>query len=95
MGDVFSASPAAMEAFSAAHKAAGATILSACSADSEANFAAACAAIGPIGALSFLPAFGSAMHNNLVKGSEVGRLHTAIGEAVDGATADIVAADNA
>jgi hypothetical protein len=93
VGDVFSAVPAAMEAFSAAHQAAAAAISGAGSADSEGMLAAAAAALGPIGA-SYLAAYGPAQASNLAATLLVGHVHAAIGGATDGSKAAIIAADS-
>jgi hypothetical protein len=89
----FLAVPAAMDAFSAVNKAAGAAISSAGSVDSEAMLGAAAAALGPIGA-QYLAAYAPAQAANLAATLACGNLHTAIGGATDGAQAAIVAADN-
>jgi hypothetical protein len=90
---IFTAVPAAMSAFSAANKAAAATISSAGSADSEGMLAAAAAALGPIGA-TFLAAYAPAQVNNLAATMQVAHVHAAISCGTDASTAAICAADN-
>jgi len=90
----FLAIPAAMDAFAATCHAAGDTICSAGSADSEAMLAAAAAALGPIGA-SYLPAYVEAQTNCLDATLQVGQVHHATGAAAQVCRAAIVAADHA
>jgi|RhiMethySRZTD1v2_1073278.scaffolds.fasta_scaffold436651_2 hypothetical protein len=91
---VLSVVPAGLEAFSSANTAAGEMISEAGSADSGAMFAAAAAAVGPIGA-NYLLAYAPAQTNNLVSTLTVGAAHGAIGGATDASNAAFVAADNA
>jgi hypothetical protein len=91
MSEIFSAVPAEMDTFSAAHHAAGEAHVIAGSAD----HAAAATAIGPIGAAHFLPAYVTAQANCLHSALQVGHVHHAIGHATTASKAAIVAADNA
>lgn len=94
MGEVFTAVPAEMAAFSAANQAAAETISAAGSADSEGMLGAVAAALGPIGA-SYLAAYGPAQANNLAATLLVAHVHEAIGGGTDASQAAIVSADNA
>jgi len=91
---VLSVVPAGLEALSSANTAAGEMISEAGSADSGAMFAAAAAAVGPIGA-NYLLAYAPAQTNNLVSTLTVGAAHGAIGGATDASKAAFLAADNA
>jgi hypothetical protein len=94
MGEVFKAVPAAMAAHSAVHHSAGDTVASAASVDHEAMLAAAAAALGPIGA-TYLAAYAPAQAHCIHSALQVSHVYHKIGDAIDGSTAAIVAADNA
>ena len=85
--------PAAVEAFAAAHTAAGEAISTAGSADSAAMLAEVAAAVGPIGA-TYLAAYGPAQTNNLAATLLVGGAHAAIGDTSSLSDAAFCAADN-
>lgn len=93
MGDVFSAVPEAMAAFSAANQAAGTAIIEAGTADSQAMLAAAAAALGPIGA-TYLAAHAPAQANCLSATLLVGQVHHALGCGTTAAQTAVVAADD-
>ena len=90
----FLAIPGAIDAFAATCHAAGDTISSAGSADSEAMLAAAAAALGPIGA-GYLAAHAEAQANCLDATLQIGQVHHATGAAAQVCRAAIVASDNA
>ena len=94
MANIFSAELSGMDAFSATHHGAGASVSAAASADSGAMLAAAASAIGPIGA-SYLAAFAPALCNHLAAARLVSHLHHAIGDATLSSKTAIIAADNA
>jgi hypothetical protein len=95
MAEVTHIVPAAIGAFATANHDAGDAICGAASADVEAMFAAAAAAIGPIGAPHYLPALASALVNHFTAASAVGQVHHAIGHAATATAAAHVASDNA
>jgi hypothetical protein len=90
---VLSVVPPGLAAFAAANIAAGESISTAGSTDSEAMLGAAAMALGPIGA-SYLAAYGPAQANNLAATLLVGRVHASIGEATDAANMSFIAADD-
>ena len=92
MGEVFSANPGGMAAFSAANDAASTAITTAGSADSAAMLNAAAMALGPIGAI-YLAAYGPAQANNLAATLLVGAVHAGISSATDASSSAIVASD--
>ena len=92
MGDVFSAVPAAVAAFSAANQAAAAAICGTRSADSQGKLAAATAALGPIVA-NYRPACAPAQTSQLTATVPLGHVDAATGGATDGSKTAI-AADN-
>jgi hypothetical protein len=92
VGDVFSAVPAAVAAFSAANRAAAAAICGAGSADSQCMLAAATAALGPIEA-NYRAACAPAQTSQLTATLPPGHVDAATGGATDGSKTAI-AADN-
>jgi hypothetical protein len=94
MGEVFTAVPEAMAAFSAANQAAAATIAGAGLADAQAMLSAAAGAIGPFGA-TYLAAYATAQANNLAATLQVAHVHAAIGGATEASSAAFVARDHA
>ncbi|WP_076248699.1 hypothetical protein [Mycobacterium sp. SP-6446] len=95
MGDVTKIVPEAISGFAAASHAAGEAVRNAASADVGATFAAAAAAIGPIGAPHYLPALGTALANHVNAALAVGDAYHGIGHVASGTSAAHVAADNA
>jgi hypothetical protein len=83
VGDVYSAVPAATEAFSAANHVAAAVICGAGSATSQGMLA------------SHLAACAAAQASNPPATVPVGRVHSALGGATDAPKAAVIAADNA
>ena len=93
MGD-FLAVPAAVSAFAATSNAAGDTVISAASADSEAMNASLAAALGPIGAV-YLAAHVPAQANCLTAALQVGAVYHGSACATEAFNASTIAADNA
>jgi hypothetical protein len=91
---VLSVMPVVLDAFSEANTIAGEMISDSGSLDSAAMFAAAAAAVGPIGA-NYLLAYAPAQANNLFSALTVGAAHVGIGGATHASNAAFIAADNA
>lgn len=95
MGDVTKIVPEAMSEFAAANHARAEAVRTAASADVQAMFASAAAAIGPIGAGQYLPALAPALAHHVTAALALGQVHDGLGYAATGTAAVHVAADNA